>query len=205
MMECQSEGTHDTLPHFDRSLSLPPARPPPAPLQLPMMECQSEGTHDTLPHYDRSLSLPPARPPPAPLQLPMMECQSEGTHDALPGSAMSSHLRLIRPSDTVYLGFAQRMAGTRSRLLHAIHVCSPSSARVINCITAAAGVDVNSPRHRLPPPPHLPSPDAFWHTSPLLFAVEMRIAALADERASDGRTRPSGLDRGCMRMGPVLL
>jgi hypothetical protein len=78
---------------------------------------------------------------------------------------MTEHLRSISPSDTAYLGYAKRIAVTRSRLLYAIHT---GDAWTVNCITSGGGVDVNAPGHRLPPPPHQPTPTMLLLCRPLL-------------------------------------
>jgi hypothetical protein len=117
---------------------------------------------------------------------------------------MTLHIDSSRPEDTVYLEYGRRLAGTRSRLLHAIHIGNDT---IVNVLTSAGGVDVNSPRHRLPPTPHHPptppSADvAALYTSPLLFAIEMRLAALAAEQTTAGRDPACGF--GYVREGGAL-
>jgi hypothetical protein len=72
---------------------------------------------------------------------------------------MNYHLSIIWPGDHGLLG--DRTPHGRHALAAAARDprLRPRSAWVINCITAAGDVDVNAPRHRLPPSPHiLPTP-----------------------------------------------
>jgi hypothetical protein len=143
---------------------------------------QYAGTHVGYSCCAAYSAAPPLSFPP---QLPPLAEPDEGTHDTLPPSGMAEHLRSIRPGDKISFEYAQRMAGTHSRILFAIHGCAPNSTKVIHVITAACGVDVNPPAATAAPPPPHAAPRRILAHQPA--AVRYRAAHRGcGSRADDG-------------------